>query len=62
MNILRDALLKNQLDFIIRCLAAILWIGGITLVFWVNWLIGLGFLLMVWGDGIAAKVAVDGGK
>lgn len=59
MNILRDALLKNQLDFIVRCLAVILWIRGITLIFWVNWMIGAGFLLMVWGDGIAAKVAVD---
>lgn len=62
MNILRDALLKNQLDFIIRCLATILWTSGITLIFWVNWMIGLGLILMLWGDGIAARVAADGGK
>lgn len=60
MNILRDALVKQQVEFLTRCLSSLFWTVGVTLIFWQNWVIGLGMFLMIWGDAIGEKVAAKG--
>lgn len=56
MNILRDALAKQQVEFLTRCISSLFWTVGVTLIFWQNWVIGMGMFLMIWGDAIGAKV------
>lgn len=56
MNVLRDTLIAQQVAFLARCTAAALGIAGFGLIFWQNWVIAVGLLMILWASELAQKV------
>lgn len=57
MNILRDAIVKYQITFYLRCWAVVFWVTGIAMIFNFSWQIGAGLMMMLLADSLVAKAS-----
>lgn len=47
-NVLRSTLSILRAEFVVGIFQSLLWLGGYSLLFWTNWKIALGILMVMW--------------